>query len=856
MMKKAKTRRKFLAFLMVTAIMFENPTQMVYAEEISSSEIVTNNDVIGNSEEIFDDEIVKDNTSITGDEVDDNNASIAGDEVDDNNASITGDEVDDNNASITGDEVDDNNASIAGDEVDDNSASIIGDKVDDNNASITGDEVDDNNASIIGDEVNDNNSSITGDDVGDNTGVIDNDEVGNISKSEVNYESSDGSEAVSGDETLVNETLEKVELSNGVKMYNAIEVSNTDEVSEKKQQFTTSDGVNVEVTFNKSTRTLEVFYDITENAEGDIVIELSELIPFLEENYRYIGYGFGNGGSYGASNINITTSNGHTYKYKDGSFVLETQDLSDSENFTDFVGFDGQNLPAEFIGNVVKAEPILDLYKGEYTKSSLKAYHLVDIYDRLEKKGYTGDNALTNYLLDYYNKKLGGTTYSTINDLYNEHPEVLITGDWRNPGMLEANNTSVSITEEQYKELEPKIKDNPYVVIWENGDQYYIQYKWPDEQLAAFSYEFFYANVLKLYFGDKEKLDELCKGNASNLKENNLKDYMDSQGDSEGIWAEVNQYLNEATKLGLTKEEQAKLAIYMAFGFNGDSFANTYQDYVSSWYNSITLEQIDGDVTINKVDENGELITEPTTFNLYYYTMEVDQEESNKIVTYYYAIDENGSSYFTTDVTKAAALITEDGSLTVKYLLPDYNYYLKEVVAPEGYELNSEEIQFKITSKETTIISVQNKKIEDSENPKDESTENPEDESTENPKDESTENPEDESTENPKDESTENPKDDSIENSKEDSTERPKEDDYVDNLPMCQTMTLSTGQTLIVPEVEMMIVTGEQTVTSTTNQVEIPRTGDDSSNPINWMVIFIIAGVTMAILFKKQVKRN
>ena len=805
MTKKTKIRRKFLAFLTVSSIMFGNSITMIHAEEVTTNETITNNEVF------------------------DNSCNVSNDETDTTKESLTSYGL----ANVSDTLVDDG---LADDGSVDDSETLADEE-------LTDDELADDSEALDDEGLTDENETLADNGLSDNSESLVCDESSNSSESVLDVELSIGVKVDNAIEVIsANETVDKINVAKSI----------AKEASERKEQFTTSDGVDVKVTFNDSTKTLEVFYDITDSAEGDVVIALSELIPFLEENYRYIGYGFGNGGSYGLSNINITTSNGHTYKYKDGSFILETADLSNSENLTDFIGFDGQSLPAEFIGNVVKAEPILELYKGDYTKSSLKAYHLIDIYDRLEKKGFTGDNALSNYLLDYYNKKLGGTTYSTITDLYNDHPEVLVTGNWRNPGMLESDSLSTLITAEQYKDLEPKIKNNPYVVVWDYNGQYYIQYKWPDEELAAFSYEFFYDNVLKLYFGTEEKLKELCNGNASNLKENDLKDYMDSYGNSEGLWSEVNQYLNEATKSGLSKENQAKLAIYMAFGFNGNYFANTYQDYRSSWYNSITLEQIDGDITINKVDENGDLITSPTTFNLYYYTMEVDQEESNKLVTYYYAIDENGLSYFTTDVTKAAALITENGSLTVKYLLPDYNYYLKEIVAPEGYELNTEEIELKIISKDTVIASVQSKKVTVPDDSKDDPDEDSKDDSNENPdedsKDDSNENPD----EDLKDDSNENPdkdlEDDSNENPNEDSKDDLNEDSGENSAGnLTETPIDTTNSVSDLPT--------NQAVATSTNQLDTPKTGDDS-NLIIWVIIFIIAVVTIVILLKKEVKHN
>ena len=116
--------------------------------------------------------------------------------------------------------------------------------------------------------------------------------------------------------------------------------------------------------------------------------------------------------------------------------------------------------------------------------------------------------------------------------------------------------------------------------------------------------------------------------------------------DTNGIWSQVNDWLMQATSAGLTNEDASKLALSMVFGIDGPWTNNSYQHYELAWYNAITLEQIDGDITINKVDsETGELITTPATFNLYYYKVEIAEDGSENKVTYYYALDENGKGY-------------------------------------------------------------------------------------------------------------------------------------------------------------------------------------------------------------------
>lgn len=485
--------------------------------------------------------------------------------------------------------------------------------------------------------------------------------------------------------------------------------------TDPSNQPTTSEGVSSKHDITFEDGVFKIYYDIGEDVDGDVVIDLSEVIDELNEYYRQVT---GNkDGEYtcvpsdsNKFDIEITTSNGHTYRYKDGSFRLETADTSSNEKLTDFRGFDGQKLSAESIGAIAKSVPMQELF-GVSSSSKVKLNHVLNMYSYLEKAGYTGETALTDYLLDYYNGKLG-SSYENFTDLAKEHPEMVVD---MQGGMAD---DQYPITEEQYNKL---LEDYPdyfgkySTVMKRNNGQVLIQMKWPEEEIASASYELFYKELLSFYFGDKAGQEAFADGSQGkwNDKDMGLKDYMDNTNE---VWSRVNDYMKQATTAGLNKDEASKLAISMAFGVDGPWTNNSYQGYKYNWYNSITLEQVDGDVTINKVDSNGNLIKEPATFQLYYYKVETVDDNEEK-VTYYYAIDENGDGYFTTDESKAAALITEDGSCKVRYLVPDYQYYLKELKAPDGYELSKEDIMFNIVSKENTTISVCNKIIEVVPNP-------------------------------------------------------------------------------------------------------------------------------------------
>ena len=501
----------------------------------------------------------------------------------------------------------------------------------------------------------------------------------------------------------------------------------------------TSKGVDVKYDITLEDGVFKLKFDVTDEVtESNIVLNLSETLKVLDlyyQQYLKDRYGIDNPNAHykcvpsdsNPFDIEVTISNGHTYRYKDGSFRMETANTSEMDGLTNFVGFDSQQIPLGLTGAMSKSQPMQDLYGVRATK--ITANMVADTYTYLADKGYTGKDALTNYLLDYYNNKYS-YEYQSLNDLYDEHPDVIMS---LFGGMAD---DQFYVNAEQLEELKATSRDNIYICE-ENNGQYMIQFKWPESQLVEVSYQMFYENLLNFAFGDKETQQNFLNNYNTKWYPYNfgVKNYMDNASDA---WANVNKYLNEATEAGLSKKDATKFALSMAMGIDGPWTNNSYQCYEFAWYNSIELEQVDGDLTINKVDKDGNLITNPATFNLYYYKLEANVEvpsmsldkllstnstdssqDTGMIgnnddyvkVTYYYAIDEDGNGYFTTDQSKAAALVTENGSVNVKYLIPDAGeYYIKEISAPDGYKLSSDEIAITLTSGETAVFNVQNDK--------------------------------------------------------------------------------------------------------------------------------------------------
>ena len=178
-------------------------------------------------------------------------------------------------------------------------------------------------------------------------------------------------------------------------------------VAPKVEQPKTTDGVKVRYEYDWDNELVKLYYDIGEDAKGDVVLDFSVVTDALNDAYRELK---GDPDAVYTAvpsdsnniDIEIITSNGHTYRYKDGSFRMETQNNVNPEKLTDFVGFDGKLIPLESIGAIARSEPMQKLF-DVYSSGSVKLNHILDMYKYLEEAGYTGKSALTNYLLDYYN---------------------------------------------------------------------------------------------------------------------------------------------------------------------------------------------------------------------------------------------------------------------------------------------------------------------------------------------------------------------------------------------------------------------------------------------------------------------
>lgn len=389
--------------------------------------------------------------------------------------------------------------------------------------------------------------------------------------------------------------------------------------------------------------------------------------------------------------FNIVSKSGHTYRYKDGSFILATPDLDKlfGEGSGGNTAFDGQDLPDDYLGKEMSYtvnggfKPLRDLFtsagipedevKRGHESLSEMFYWVKDQEAKnkvLEALGCTEADltnnsgklrdSVTKYILDYYNAE-ENASYATLDELFSKSAQA-------RAHLSETDNENSGKS-------------------WTfDGEKLGFDYG------KEFLYNNFYQNLLSFVFGDKADIDQATGGkkdqnadgswgyeneswNTKQQYEKMLAEYMQHNE----AWVQANNYFNQLLQAGVSAEAATWTSFMMAVNIDGQGTSNNWQSTLWSWYNSIQLEQRDEDLTINKTDEDGQVITgSETGFQIWY----KDEETQTNM----YCMFDEANNAFTFVSDPNATVYTKDGVLDVeKALMKDILYYLQEVVPPEGF---------------------------------------------------------------------------------------------------------------------------------------------------------------------------
>ena len=418
--------------------------------------------------------------------------------------------------------------------------------------------------------------------------------------------------------------------------------------------------------------------------------------------------------------VKIESESGHIYSYKDGSFVLVTPELSEAE--TGVYGFDGQELPEDYLNDgvnriaylggdaarVAKAVNAMDGAEEIDVESLLSGPIEVLVYraqladcakQTKSAQNYYGGGGGTAYT---YQKLSGKLDVDQIYALYSlsNSPAARAT--------MTSNQVAVAnyLKENGYGEGEKAYKAYLVAYYSEKDGKDYEDF---DQLLAGSSvvkdlkqtgnyilgsielpantdYNNFYNNLLSYAYG-QDAIDALGDNDSWGHTGNELTvgDYMvDMTGEQAKAWKVANEFFQVLLGKGISREEASQVAFNMAFNIDGFLTGNDYQLTQWAGYNSITLEQMDGELIVNKVDEKGDLITtDEAEFKIWY------EDENGESQYLKGIVDAEGNIKYSFS-EEQSTVSTTGGILDVAYtLVKNLQYYVQEVKAPAGYNLDS-----------------------------------------------------------------------------------------------------------------------------------------------------------------------
>ena len=310
--------------------------------------------------------------------------------------------------------------------------------------------------------------------------------------------------------------------------------------SKRQSDSVTYDGYN----YDDDTNTFTLHYTINENAGTNIIIEPSrEVINAYTDKFGFNSLIPGDSKKF---KIEINNKSSHTYHYKNNSFVIAPEDTSEFGNTADgsllpVLTYDGQLLPIQFTGAMIPYYFYKDVF-GVKGSGDVTFAMMCRIYDYLTDKGYTGESAITDYMLNYYNEKRN-VNYESLTDLFADHP------DWLD-GNLVTNNGIWTMTEKELLEYIAKYPwINSFVSVKSSGNNLSVQIKWPEPEIAAVSYNSFYCGLFSVVYGEEnaEYLNPNPSGDLEFSRAHGIGDYLPSTD----LYQETNQYFSNLTANGL-----------------------------------------------------------------------------------------------------------------------------------------------------------------------------------------------------------------------------------------------------------------------------------------------------------------
>lgn len=305
--------------------------------------------------------------------------------------------------------------------------------------------------------------------------------------------------------------------------------------------------------------TCEVQYTINDTAESDITIDVMDAVmKALPDGESMPTHQL-------KVKVSITNNSPNAFKYKNNGLQVGTNSYENESNLTGFVGYDGHELPLSRISNIATGHPAIKKLLGKNINGNDEGFEvLLKLYDKLKEQNY---ETLSDYILDYYRdiytnqtltwEDLKGSTYrTTLISHFNSARY--------NAGFIanEKNRQSLSVS---------PLKDYAYY-----PDSDTIQIKWPEQELAAISYDIFYQDFFSVVFGDEIPNIHIGK------RDHGIGDYVNTTTEP---YTEANKYLNSIGQIDSGETASFKMTITLEGGMG-----NPYGSYVFDDLFNLTLQ--------------------------------------------------------------------------------------------------------------------------------------------------------------------------------------------------------------------------------------------------------------------------
>ena len=291
-----------------------------------------------------------------------------------------------------------------------------------------------------------------------------------------------------------------------------------------------SSSVNVSMEKDGDTGVLNL--EITGEAEGDQVIVLSDIFELFASDYYMPG-------DTQNMKVNIVNHSGHSYQYKDSSFVLVPPDVDKTFGSLEdgallpILGFDGQYLPLRSVGAMLPKYFYEILGASKETEVTFE--QMCSVLDVLKENGY---DSIAEYLADFYNYDSWEAMASDMENL----DKTLFSSRYSHNGIYNVTEDQLNAMVEKYDWLDQYL----YVTV-KNDGTLQAQIKWPDADVAALTYNYFYMRLFFFAYG-AENVAEL---NPNRLNEFTLAHAFANYQPGQAPYEEVNKVFSVKISLPL-----------------------------------------------------------------------------------------------------------------------------------------------------------------------------------------------------------------------------------------------------------------------------------------------------------------